>query len=229
MTNLSSCPPPLPEPVLGGVVLPTPNAETQRELDAAEACLRTLWSAANADHARQVAILALTLGEACRAVPNFVERRTLLWGAMLHDVGKSAVPERILLKPGGLSAEERRVIQEHPKLGERLVTQKAPQVSWQARSIVLHHHERYDGRGYPSGLSGGSIPLLARVVQVADVFDALTAERPYRLAWGVSRALAYVESQSGTQFDPLVVRALRRLVAPEPGLAGPWPYPTPGG
>ena len=114
-------------------------------------------------------------------------------------------------------------------LGERLVAQKAPHVPWQARSIVLHHHERYDGRGYPLGLSGGSIPLLARVVQVADVFDALTAERPYRLAWGVSRALAHVELQSGTQFDPLVVRALRRLVTPEPGLAGPWPHPTPGG
>jgi hypothetical protein len=124
--------------------------------------------------------------------------------ARLHDVGKIRVPHRILRKPSALTPEERKVIEQHTVVGAWLVSNVCK------RDIVLavrHHHERWDGRGYPDGLSGENIPLYARVIAVADAFDAMTSSRPYRLAYDSRTAIDILEAEAGAQFDPAVVRA----------------------
>jgi HD-GYP domain-containing protein (c-di-GMP phosphodiesterase class II) len=124
---------------------------------------------------------------------------------LLHDIGKLGVPVEILDKPGLLTAEEMDVMKQHPAIGARIV---AP-ISAYADVIaaVRHHHEHYDGSGYPDGLAGEAIPLIARIFAVADVFDALASPRPYREAWGPERVLDYIVRGAGTQFDPQVVEA----------------------
>ena len=132
-------------------------------------------------------------------------REELLFGSLLHDVGKIGISERILLKPGALTADERTVINTHPRIGYRLVEQ-VPALQPIARG-VLHHHERWDGGGYPSGLAGEQIPLEARIIAVVDSFSAMVSERPYRHALSVEDACAELERCAGTQFDAEVVRA----------------------
>ena len=132
-------------------------------------------------------------------------------GALLHDIGKIGIPDRILHKPDPLTQEEYGWMKQHPVLGGELIApleELAP-----ALPAIRHHHERFDGRGYPDGLSGADVPLIARVVSVADAFDSMIRDRPY--AQGVSRevALKKVKDNSGTQFDPRVVRALLRAAA----------------
>ena len=135
-------------------------------------------------------------------------REQLVFGSLLHDVGKVGISERILLKPAALTPEERSVIQLHPQIGYRLV-ERVPALRDIAPAI-LHHHERYDGEGYPSRLAGEQIPLEARIICVADSFSAMTAERPYRQRMTLDDACAELERCAGTQFDPEVVRDLRR-------------------
>lgn len=130
-------------------------------------------------------------------------REELLIGSLLHDVGKIGISERILLKPGALSAEERSTIELHPRIGYRLV-QQVPALEPIA-AAVLHHHERYDGDGYPSGLRGEQIPLEARVIGVADSFSAMTSDRPYRAPLSLDEACEELERCAGSQFDPQVV------------------------
>ncbi|MFJ9337882.1 HD-GYP domain-containing protein [Streptomyces sp. NPDC101733] len=125
---------------------------------------------------------------------------------ILHDVGKLGVPTRLLRKDGPLTPEERRVIELHPEYGHEMV--RGIGFLGEARSAILHHHERIDGTGYPYGLTGEQIPVLARVVAVADSFDAMTSTRSYSRARPVETALAELERCAGTQFDPPVVRAL---------------------
>ena len=131
--------------------------------------------------------------------------------APLHDVGKIAIPDRVLLKPGKLSAEEWEEMKQHPLIGATLLGEEAYPLIATARLIAITHHERFDGTGYPHGLKGESIPIEGRIVSVADVFDALTHERPYKEAWPVDRALEEIESGRGTQFDPDVVAAFRAV------------------
>ncbi|MDQ3934398.1 MAG: HD domain-containing protein [Actinomycetota bacterium] len=141
-------------------------------------------------------------------------REELVFGSLLHDVGKIGISERILLKPGALTPEERTLIELHPRIGYRLVDQ-VPAL----RSIgdaILHHHERYDGGGYPEGLAGDAIPLEARIICVADSFSAMTAERPYRGRMSLEQACAELERCAGTQFDPDVVRAFVEEVRRDP-------------
>lgn len=133
------------------------------------------------------------------------EREAVSLGSLLHDVGKIGVSERILAKPGPLSLEEYNVVKLHPRIGHRLVGQ-VPALDDIAASI-LHHHERFDGGGYPSGLRGEQIPRSARIVAVADAFSAMTADRPYRARMSVEDACEELERNAGTQFDPEVVRA----------------------
>lgn len=118
----------------------------------------------------------------------------------LHDVGKIGVPDAILQKPGRLDDEERRVMETHPVLGE-VIVRKAPQLAATLPG-VRHHHERWDGKGYPDGLSGESIPYMARVLALADTFDAMTSDRPYRKGLDLEIALGEIEKNAGTQFDP---------------------------
>jgi putative two-component system response regulator len=125
--------------------------------------------------------------------------------AMLHDIGKIAIPERILLKPGSLTAAERVVMRRHAQIGAAILGGSAVPELRLGEAIALSHHERWDGSGYPQGLAGDEIPIAARIAAIADVFDALVHERPYKPAWSLSDAVAEIASQRGRQFDPALV------------------------
>ena len=129
--------------------------------------------------------------------------------APLHDIGKIAIPEEILLKPGALTLEEYDVMQSHTTLGAKLVGGSDLEVFRLAEEIALYHHENWDGTGYTPGLAAEAIPLVARIVTVADVFDALTHERPYKRAWTWQEAVDWISEQAGLKFDPAVVEAFR--------------------
>jgi HD-GYP domain-containing protein (c-di-GMP phosphodiesterase class II) len=125
-------------------------------------------------------------------------------GALLHDIGKIGIPDAILLKPGSLTPREKKVMQQHVIYGYNIL---APITHIQhTLDMALYHHERWDGKGYPSGLKGEQIPLVARLFAVVDVFDALSSDRPYRPAWPRARVLAYLRDQAGHQFDPQIVK-----------------------
>ncbi len=126
----------------------------------------------------------------------------LLNAAPLHDVGKIGVPDGILLKQGPLTPDEREIMKKHAEVGADLLDGGDDELITMARDIALHHHEKWDGTGYPCGLSGFQIPEAARIVAITDVFDALTSARPYKAAWSVDDALAYMKDQSGKHFDP---------------------------
>ncbi len=130
--------------------------------------------------------------------------------APLHDVGKIGVADAVLLKRGGLTPDEGCRMRAHTTLGARLLAGSSAPLILLAESIARAHHEHWDGAGYPQGLAGDAIPLAARIVAVADVFDALTSDRPYRAAWPPARALAYIRERAGAQFDPAVVAAFAR-------------------
>jgi HD-GYP domain-containing protein (c-di-GMP phosphodiesterase class II) len=130
-------------------------------------------------------------------------------GALLHDVGKIGVADAILRKPGPLDSEEYMQIREHPDKGRIILSN----IAYLQRAIpcVLHHHERYDGKGYPERLSGTRIPLPGRIISVADAFDAMTSDRPYRSGLPVRRAMAELRRNAGRQFDPVVVEAFMKV------------------
>lgn len=127
--------------------------------------------------------------------------------APMHDIGKLGVPDDVLKKPGALTPEERRLMQTHPRMGADILGNSAIPVFALAAEVALHHHERWDGTGYPHGLAGEAIPLSGRIVAVVDYFDALTMDRCYRPAFADDRALAMLAEQSGQAFDPGVVAA----------------------
>ena len=134
--------------------------------------------------------------------------RTIELAAPLHDIGKIAIPDSLLMKPGPLDADERRRMQAHPGIGYELLRGSHNRFIQVGATIARHHHERYDGTGYPDGLAGEDIPIEARVVTVADIFDALISPRPYKHAWSIGDALAFIREQSGKMLDPGCVRAL---------------------
>jgi putative nucleotidyltransferase with HDIG domain len=152
-------------------------------------------------HAARVTALAEIVAERLGWDEGHID--VLRMGAALHDIGKLAVSERVLRKPGPLSQSELDEVRSHPEEGARMVgligTMRA------AVPVVLHHHERWDGHGYPSGSAGEAIPPEARVLAVVDAFDAMTSDRPYRPALPPERALSELERCAGTQFDPDVV------------------------
>jgi HD-GYP domain-containing protein (c-di-GMP phosphodiesterase class II) len=160
------------------------------------------------EHLRAVSSLALRIGSEISLPGEHMEALTS--GALLHDVGKIGIPDRILQKSGRLTEDEYAEIKRHPALGVSILTPVAELAS--ALPVVKHHHERFDGEGYPDGLRGEDIPLMARIVSVADAFDSMVRARPY--GYGISRkaALEEIEENSGTQFDPHIVRALLEVV-----------------
>ncbi|MFQ3611001.1 MAG: HD domain-containing phosphohydrolase [Fimbriimonadales bacterium] len=127
--------------------------------------------------------------------------------APLHDVGKIGIPDSILLKPGTLTSEEHLTMRKHTLIGARILEGCPHETIEMARQIALSHHERWDGQGYPYGLAGETIPLWGRIVAVADAYDAMTHDRPYRLALSTEQALEELRQHSGTQFDPTIVEA----------------------
>lgn len=155
-------------------------------------------------HSERTARLAVKLGLRMRMSPDRL--RAIARGAFLHDLGKIGIPDHILNKPGKLTPDERAIVETHPELGYEMAS-AAPSLK-EALSIILHHHERVDGQGYPKALKGAEIPLEARVVAVADVWDALTSDRAYRKGWSAQEALAHIEAGVGTHFDAAAVDAL---------------------
>lgn len=139
---------------------------------------------------------------------------TLKWAAILHDIGKIGISEKILLKPGKLDDEEFSVIKSHPEKGGRIL-QPVAQLAGSLDGIV-HHHERYDGKGYPHGLKAEAIPLPARIIAVADTFDAITSNRTYRKAKSPEEAMQIIRSVSGTQLDPAIVKIFEKIYTQEP-------------
>lgn len=127
--------------------------------------------------------------------------------APMHDIGKIGIPDQILLKPGRLTAEEFEIMKDHTSIGFKILQESPSAILTQGAQIAFGHHERYDGSGYPQGLKGKFIPLEARIVSVADVYDALTSVRPYKKAWATEDAVAYLTTNSGKQFDPACVDA----------------------
>ena len=136
------------------------------------------------------------------------EARLIELAAPLHDIGKIAIPDEVLLKPGPLDAQQVSVMRRHPRIGHELLGGSQNRFIQVGAQIALRHHERYDGSGYPDGLVGDEIPIEARIVAVADVFDALISPRPYKGPWTIDDALAYLQEQSGRLFDPQCVQAL---------------------
>jgi putative two-component system response regulator len=131
--------------------------------------------------------------------------------APLHDVGKLGVSDAILLKPGPLTAEEREIMKTHTVIGAQILSGSRSEILRVAEQLALTHHEHWDGRGYPRGIAGEAIPLPGRLTAIADVFDALTHERPYKEAWPLEDAVAEIVRSSGTQFDPRLVEAFTLL------------------
>ncbi|MBH1666429.1 two-component system response regulator [Stenotrophomonas maltophilia] len=138
------------------------------------------------------------------------EVRLIEMAAPLHDMGKIAIPDAVLLKQGKLNEEELAIMRRHPRIGHELLSGSQNRFIQVGALIALRHHERYDGSGYPDGLVGEAIPLEARIVAVADVFDALISPRPYKEAWTMEATLAYLYAQRGRLFDPRCVDALLR-------------------
>lgn len=136
------------------------------------------------------------------------EIKILALAAPLYDIGKIGIPDAVLLKPGVLDDDERKVVQRHPLIGYDILRDSQSRFVQMGAVIARSHHERWDGTGYPDGLKGEAIPLPARIVGVADVFDALTSDRPYKQAWTPDVAFDYVRAQRGTFFDPACVDAL---------------------
>jgi putative two-component system response regulator len=135
------------------------------------------------------------------------DQALILQAAPMHDVGKIGIPDNILLKPGKLTDEEFVIMKGHAKLGFELLNGSESVVFQAAAAIAISHHEKFDGSGYPYGVSGESIPLFGRIVAVADVFDALTSERPYKKAWEFERAIDFLREGAGQHFDPVCVDA----------------------
>lgn len=130
---------------------------------------------------------------------------TLFTSAPMHDIGKIGVPDSILQKPGKLTSQEWEIMKEHPIFGAKIIGRHNSELLTMAREISIAHHEKWDGSGYPYGLIGKDIPLSARIIAIADVYDALTSERPYKKAWTEEKAIALIESESGKHFDPVLV------------------------
>ncbi|MFK5893873.1 MAG: HD domain-containing protein, partial [Pseudomonadota bacterium] len=125
--------------------------------------------------------------------------------AAMHDIGKVGIPDHILLKPGKFEPEEWEIMKKHSQYGGDIIGNHHSDIMKMAKEVALYHHEKWDGSGYPYGLVSEDIPLSARIVAIADVFDALTSDRPYKKAWSFEKTMAYINEQSGVQFDPTLV------------------------
>ena len=197
---------------LRGCLVERDREAEQRELQlraSYEATVRALADAVEARdaytarHAERVAAYGLEIARACGMDTD--DGPDLEFGFLLHDIGKIAISDAILYKPGLLTDDERDTMRRHPLIGEEIV--RGIDFLAGARQVVRSHHERWDGAGYPDRLAGEEIPLAARVFAVADTFDALTSDRPYRAAASFREARRVIAEASGTQFDPTVADA----------------------
>ena len=190
--------------------------ERERAQQLSDSYMATVRALANAveardaytgKHAERVAAYGLEIARALGS--KLADDPQSEFGFLLHDIGKLAVPDRVLFKPEPLDDEERRAIERHPVLGCDIL--QGIEFLGDAKAVVRSHHERWDGEGYPDGLAGEEIPLAARVFAVADTLDALTTDRPYRRGQPLSTAREVIAAASGTQFDPAVVEAFQSV------------------
>ncbi|MBX3072493.1 response regulator [Candidatus Obscuribacterales bacterium] len=165
-----------------------------------------------AGHSLRVSRISMLIGKTM-GLP-FEDLRDIELGGILHDIGKIGVPESILWKPAQLTPDEREVMRKHPSISAQIIGELRG--LRRAREYVKHHHEYFDGNGYPDGLAGDAIPVGARIILVSDAYDAMTTDRPYRKAIGHERAVKELEAGRGTQFDPVVVDALMKLLEEGP-------------
>lgn len=155
-------------------------------------------------HIVRVGYFSKLLGIASGFQPSRAE--SLMYASMMHDIGKIGVPDHILLKPGKLAPDEFEIIKRHPEIGAKIIGDHDAELMAMAKQIALTHHEKWNGQGYPHGLSGINIPIVGRIVAIADVFDALTTVRPYKTAWPVEKALELIAAEAGQHFDPELSR-----------------------
>lgn len=165
-----------------------------------------------AGHSLRVSRISMLIGKTM-GLP-IEDLRDIELGGILHDIGKIGVPESILWKPAQLTPDEREVMRKHPSISAQIIGELRG--LRRAREYVKHHHEYFDGNGYPDGLKGDEIPVGARIILVSDAYDAMTTDRPYRKAIGHERAVKELEAGRGTQFDPIVVDALMQLLVDGP-------------
>lgn len=161
------------------------------------------------NHVIRMARYSSLIAKAIGMDADYVE--TVERAAPLHDIGKIAIPDQILRKPGKLEPEDLRAMREHPTIGHEILKDSPSKYLRMGALIALGHHEKHDGTGYPNGLSGDEIPLPARIVAIADVYDALTSIRPYKDAWDSDRAFAYLSEHRGTHLDPELTDAFLRM------------------
>ncbi len=154
-------------------------------------------------HVDRMGHYSYLLGEAVHLEKSKLD--FLLSASMMHDIGKIGIPDQILLKPGKLTVEEFEIMKTHTTIGAELLSKSDSSLLIMAETIAQAHHEKWNGSGYPKGLSGTEIPLEARIVAIADVFDALTSERPYKKAWTVEDTISLIQSEKGKHFDPELV------------------------
>jgi len=174
-------------------------------------------------HAERVGWLAAQLGSEIGLPPETVD--LLMHAAPLHDLGKIATPDAILNKPGALTLIERDLMRQHTVIGAQLLSGSSHRLLQEAERIARSHHERWDGKGYPQGLEGDEIPIMARLVAVADAYDCITHTRSYREAFSPERAVHIIMTDAGSHFDPVVARALTGL-AQRGELPSDWPSPS---
>lgn len=167
---------------------------------------------ATGTHVLRMSRYAAVLGRAAGLTET--ESKLLQQASPMHDIGKIGIPDRILLKPSSLEPEEWAIMQTHTTIGTELLSRDGSALMRMAHDAALTHHEKWDGSGYPQGLSGESIPLVGRITAICDVFDALTSQRPYKPAWPVADAVAEIRQQSGRQFEPRLVKTFC-LILPE--------------
>ncbi|WP_348698441.1 two-component system response regulator [Duganella fentianensis] len=162
-------------------------------------------------HVIRMSHFARYLAQAAGCDDTFVEQ--LFLAAPMHDIGKIGIPDAVLLKPGKLDADEWKIMQGHVDIGAEILGDDDSSLLQMAASIARNHHEKWDGSGYPRGISGEQIPLEARIVAIADVFDALTSVRPYKNAWTVEEAFALIRKEAGSHFDPQLAQLFLTLDA----------------
>ena len=155
-------------------------------------------------HYSQVLALAAGLSSADAAL--------ILNASPMHDIGKIGIPDNILLKPGKLDKDEWAIMLQHPQIGVEIIGDHDSLILNLAKEIALTHHEKYNGKGYPNSLKGQEIPLSGRIIAITDVFDALTTERPYKKAWSVEDAIAYIKQEAGEHFDPELVKKFLEIM-----------------